>query len=138
MAEKENNNMISITTMLHQTLSFLNNVNATKDCINMPVLHNDTVVGIISNVTDDVISCTIWDKYLAATPEFKKESDEAGYVLCGINLKLATDSINGLIETETFVAMEMYKQFMKDDELEFSKVRKQILKKQKVEYFKQE
>lgn len=128
--------MISITTMLHQTITFLNNVKATKDCINMPILHNDTVVGIISNVTDDLIYCTIWDKYMSATPEFKKESDEVGFVLCGINLQLASDSSNKLIETESYVAVEMYKHFMKDNPIECSKVRKQILKKQKVDYFK--
>lgn len=59
------------------------------------------------------------------------------YGIINTGLSIQTEEINKqLEETENYVAIEMYKQFMKDNMKECAKARKQILKNQEVDYFK--
>ena len=76
------------------------------------------------------------DRYVCFYPEYHSPDGIEPFKLFGIDVSLPMEEINKQLETDIYVAVEMYKQFMKDNMGECAKVRKQILKKQEVNYFK--
>ena len=127
---------IDLSLLKNSTLVFDNTIGANKENINAPITYKDYVVGVIIYVTEGSIYCRIWDKLVRFYPEFKSPDGIEEFTLFGINVSLPMDEINKQLETENYVAIEMYKQFMKDDPSECAKVRKQILKNQPINYFK--
>ena len=49
----------------HINISFTNDGTYTDECINMPIIVNDTtVIGIINSVSDTIVSGIVWDRYI--------------------------------------------------------------------------
>lgn len=128
---------INLSLLKNPMIVFDNTIGANKDNINTPITYKDCVVGIVIDVTEESICCRIWDKFVRFYPEYNSKDGVEEFKLFGINISLPIDEINKQLETENYVAVEMYKQFMKDNPSECAEIRKQILKKQKVDYFKQ-
>lgn len=127
---------LALSLLNNPIITFKNEIGATKESINAPITYKDSVVGLIVEITEDQIKCKIWDKYVKFCPEFNSIDGEEPFKLCGIDISLPIEEINKQLGTENYIAVEMYKQFMKDNMEECAKVRKQILKKQEVDYFK--
>jgi hypothetical protein len=129
---------INLSLLNNPIFIFDNTISATKENINAPISYKDYVVGVIIDVTEESIFCRIWDKFVRFYPEFNSKDGIEEFQLFGINISLPIDEINRQLETENYVAVEMYKMFLKDNPEECAKVRKQILKRQEVNYFKKE
>lgn len=127
---------INLSLLKNPELVFDNTIGANEESINVPITYKDYVIGIITNVSEEKIYCKIWDKFIRFYPEYNSKDGIEEFKLFGISVSLPIDEINRQIETENYVAIEMYKQFMKDNMTECAKVRKQILKKQPIDYFK--
>lgn len=133
-----NNGQIDVNLALlnNPTLIFKNTIRVTKESINAPITYKDHCVGWIADVTEEDIICRILDRYVCFYPEYYSPDGIEPFKLFGIDVSLPMEEINKQLETDIYVAVEMYKQFMKDNMGECAKVRKQILKKQEVNYFK--
>jgi len=127
---------LNLSLLKNPIVVFDNTIGANKENINTPILYKDCVVGTVTDITEESICCRIWDKFIWFYPEFNSSDGIEPFKLYGIDISLPVDEINKQIETENYVAIEMYKQFMKDNMEECAKVRKQILKNQPVDYFK--
>lgn len=127
---------VNLSLLNNPTLAFKNTIGTTKESINTPITYKDCCVGWITNVTEEDITCRILDRYICFYPEYHSPDGIEPFKLFGIDVSLPMEEINRQLETDTYVAVEMYKQFMKDNMVECAKVRKQILKKQEVNYFK--
>jgi sugar diacid utilization regulator len=66
----------NLSLLKNPELTFYNNVNATKSHINLPLIYNSKVIGIITDVSDQKIYCRLFDKFLRFIPEFRIESDD--------------------------------------------------------------
>jgi hypothetical protein len=128
---------INLSLLKNPMLIFENTIGANKTNINTPITYKDSVIGVVIDVTEESICCKIWDKFVRFYPEYNSPDGIESFKLFGINISLPVDEINKQLETENYVAVEMYKQFMKDNPSECAKVRKRILKKQPVDYFQQ-
>jgi len=127
---------INLSLLKNPIIVFDNTIGATKENINTPITYKDNAVGVVTDVTEESICCRIWDKFIRFYPEYNSPDGTEPFKLFGINLSLPVDEINKQNEIENYVAIEMYKQFMKDNMAECAKVRKQILKNQPIDYFK--
>jgi hypothetical protein len=127
---------LNLSLLKNPELVFKNTIGATQEGINMPITYKDYAVGVVIDVTEKEIRCKIWDKFVRFYPEYNSKDGIDEFKLFGINISMPLEEITKQILTEDFVAVEMYKQFMKDNMTECAKVRKQILKKQEVDYFK--
>lgn len=128
---------INLSLLKNPMLIFDNTIGANKDNVNTPITYKDNVAGVVTDVTEEIICCRIWDKFVRFYPEYNSPDGIEEFKLFGINISLPVDEINKQLETENYVVIETYKQFMKDNPSECAKVRKQILKKHEVDYFKQ-
>ena len=127
---------LNLSLLKNPVLVFDNTIGANKENINAPITYKDSCIGVVTDVTEENIYCRIWDKFVRFYPEYNSPDGVEPFKLSVINVSLPVDEINKQLETENYVAVEMYKQFMKDNMSECAKVRKQILKKQTVDYFK--
>jgi hypothetical protein len=127
---------VNLSLLKNPTLVFDNTIGASKENINTPLTYKEDVIGWVTDITEKNIYCRVFDKFIRFLPEFNSKDGIEKFKLYSINILLPVYEINKQLETENYVAVEMYKQFMKDNVKECSKVRKQILKHQEVDYFK--
>jgi hypothetical protein len=79
----------NLSLLQNPTLVFDNTIGADDSSVNMPIIHNEHVIGIITEVGNDKIYCKIWDRCIGFYPEYNSPDGIKPFKLCGINISIA-------------------------------------------------